>query len=416
LRENILKNKQIDKDTQTKTIIFLSKAKNIINDVINSSKNIDNNNENNSLISELKNINKNLKNISQQPSEISSEYNSSNSLQNNKYYSEYKLSKTKLVEDTSIQEREFQPYIQSYQSEHYQGILNPLKKRIVYKNIVINTEFRDNYYNSTSTNFSIFLPTQFNNVIEMKLSNIEFPNYYYTVSKAYGNNFFNITVNDKLKTVIIPDGMYDMVSITTAINTALSYLGAPFNSVNFNVDIAESTIITSYLVGTGRMFVGPKDNTITSIELNFQLDINGNPDFNTQLLLKLGWILGFRNGKYVESLNYISEAPINTNGTKYIYLILDDYNNNVIKNYYGLLNSSILNNNILGIFCLLDTKPYSFYNDNLSTNNSAPPRVYLGPVNIYNMNIQVTDEYGRIIDLNNTDFSFTLTLTCLYDI
>jgi hypothetical protein len=44
------------------------------------------------------------------------------------------------------------------------------------------------------------------------------------------------------------------------------------------------------------------------------------------------------------------------------------------------------------------------------------PREYFGPVNLYAMNIQLLDEYGRIVDLNNMDFSFCLTLTITYDI
>ena len=36
--------------------------------------------------------------------------------------------------------------------------------------------------------------------------------------------------------------------------------------------------------------------------------------------------------------------------------------------------------------------------------------------NINNLNIQLLDEYGRILDLNNTDYSFCLTLQSSYDI
>jgi hypothetical protein len=32
------------------------------------------------------------------------------------------------------------------------------------------------------------------------------------------------------------------------------------------------------------------------------------------------------------------------------------------------------------------------------------------------MNIQLLDEYGRVVDLNNMDFSFCLTLVTAYDI
>jgi len=44
------------------------------------------------------------------------------------------------------------------------------------------------------------------------------------------------------------------------------------------------------------------------------------------------------------------------------------------------------------------------------------PREYYGPVNIQNMNVQLLDGYGRVVDLNNMDYSFCLTMTIVYDI
>ena len=44
------------------------------------------------------------------------------------------------------------------------------------------------------------------------------------------------------------------------------------------------------------------------------------------------------------------------------------------------------------------------------------PREYFGPVNLSAMNIQLLDEYGRIVDLSNMDFSFCLNLSVVYDL
>jgi hypothetical protein len=46
----------------------------------------------------------------------------------------------------------------------------------------------------------------------------------------------------------------------------------------------------------------------------------------------------------------------------------------------------------------------------------ATPREYFGPVNVQNLTIQLLDEYGRIVDLNNMDYSFCLSLVTVYDI
>ena len=42
-------------------------------------------------------------------------------------------------------------------------------------------------------------------------------------------------------------------------------------------------------------------------------------------------------------------------------------------------------------------------------------REYFGPVNIQRLEIKLYDEYGRILDLNNMDWSFTLNLDILYN-
>jgi hypothetical protein len=42
-------------------------------------------------------------------------------------------------------------------------------------------------------------------------------------------------------------------------------------------------------------------------------------------------------------------------------------------------------------------------------------REYFGPVSLQSVNIQLLDDYGRIVDLNS-DYSFCITLTTSYDI
>ena len=44
------------------------------------------------------------------------------------------------------------------------------------------------------------------------------------------------------------------------------------------------------------------------------------------------------------------------------------------------------------------------------------PRRYFGPVDIQRLRVQLYDDFGRILDLNKSDFSFVLNLKVLYDI
>jgi hypothetical protein len=384
LRENIMKNTEINKDTQIKTVNFLVKAKTILLNNYKQDKN-----------PELQ-------------QKILDFYNTS-----------YELKSTKLEDQDEhmVQVRPDKPYLSSYPSEFFPGVINPLKKRSIKKNLNIDTRFRENYFSSPSTDFHFSLPINFDNVLQMQLTSLELPTTYYNVSKQYGNNFFSITVTTASGTstsvVTIPDGNYTYEGIVNIINTQLSNLGAPFDQVVFLLNINNNS-------GSGQMMVGinssppPPPITITSLSLNFQADRFGIDDRSMPLPLKFGWMLGFRNGIYENNLNYVSEGVVDVTGPRYIYLVVDDHNNNVNNGFYSAFNSSLLNNNILARISL-----QSRFFDVQITNNLnivTNPREYFGPVNIQNINIQLLDEYGRVLDINNMDYSFCLTLITAYDI
>jgi hypothetical protein len=383
LRENIMKNTEINKDTQIKTVNFLVKAKTILLNNYKSDKNPE---------------------LQQKILEF---YNTS-----------YELKSTKLEdqEEHMVQVRPEKPYLSSFPSEFFPGVINPLKKRTIKKNLNIDTRFRDNYFSSPSTDFNFALPINFDNVLQMQLTSLELPTTYYNVSKQYGNNFFSITATTASGTstsvVTIPDGNYTYNGIVNIINGQLSNLGAPFDQIVFLLNINNNS-------GSGQMMVGinsspPPPITITSFSLNFQADRFGIDDRSTPLPLKFGWMLGFRNGIYENNLNYVSEGVVDVTGPRYIYLVVDDHNNNVNNGFYSAFNSSLLNNNILARISL-----QSRFFDVQITNNLnivTNPREYFGPVNIQNINIQLLDEYGRVLDINNMDYSFCLTLVTAYDI
>jgi hypothetical protein len=124
--------------------------------------------------------------------------------------------------------------------------------------------------------------------------------------------------------------------------------------------------------------------------------------------------MGFREGYYENNVSYVSEGIIDFVGTKYIYLVVDDFNNSVNDGFYGAFTSSILNKNILARISLQGSV-FSV----LSQNNFiliTTPRQYFGPVDIQKLQIQLLDEYGRILNLNNMDYSFCLTFQTIYDL
>ena len=368
LRDNIMNDKNVDKETQQKTTSFLDKAiKTLIKDVSSES-------ENSGKQTKLKQI----------------------------YLED--------PEEHMVQEKPLTPYVFSYPSEYFPGTINPLKRRVRKENLIIDTRFRENYYNSSPTNFNFQLPMVIENVVEMQLSTIELPTTYYTISKQLGTNYFTVTVDGVSNIVEIPNGNYNPDGMINAINFALSRFGGQFNYVTFSININGNNGSGQTIVGISPSYTG----SAFSIELNFQLDRFGNEDRNTPLPLKLGWMLGFRNGVYINNENYVSEGIVDLTGPKYLYLVIDDFLSNVNNSFYSAFNSSILNRNIIARITT-QAPNFSIFSEN-NLNLITLPREYFGPTNLNNFQIQLLDEYGRIVDLNNMDFSFCLNLTLQYDI
>lgn len=305
------------------------------------------------------------------------------------------------------------PYGQSSPSEFYQGTINPLNKRILRQNINIDTRFRENYYTSSAANFHVDLPLRLTEVVSLQLSALELPNTFYVISQVFGNNFFVLEISGEEPLVVtIPDGNYDALGLQNYINNFLGGTGVPvaYNSIQFLADA--NTGSSGGQGGSGKMVVGSTSGTL-NFSINFLTDRYGNDDRQTPLPLKLGWLMGFREGYYENNTTYVSEGIINLLGPRYIYLVVDDFNNSVLDGFYGAFTSSILNKNILARISLQGSVFNYLSKDNFPL--ISTPRQYFGPVDIQKLQIQLLDEYGRILNLNNMDYSFCLTFQTIYD-
>ena len=313
-----------------------------------------------------------------------------------------------VVGNHMVEDRPKDPYLQSYPGKYFSGVVNPIKKRVRQLNLNIDSKFRDNYYSTIPTNFNFFLNQQINNVLQMELSTIEIPSSVYVISKQTGNNFFYIDLPDSNESQLIEiqSGNYDLTGFETELNNQLSIIGAPYSDIRFQIYKQGDN-------GTGQMMVGLATGvTPFNFNLDFQKNISGVNTESTPLMLKLGWIMGFRNGLYTKNTNYLSEGIVDLLGPKYLYLVIDDFNTSVNNNFYAEFNSSLLNKNILERLSLNAGIDYKYQLINITNT----PREYFGPVNINNFNVQLLDTYGRLVDLNNMDFSFCLNLTIEYDI
>lgn len=318
-----------------------------------------------------------------------------------------------------------QEYGVSLLAGQYLGTLNPLGKRFIRKFLSVDTRFRDNYLSTPSTNCSFNLPIAFNSVLSMLLTSIEIPNSFYVISRQYNNNHFSIRAGNEKIIYIIPDGNYtnedfvDFLNNYAANNGYTAFTNPLLHYMAFSINILGAPSTRGS--GSGQFIIGikssyPDSSTPFEFSVNFDEDINGNPDAGTPFNMKLGWKMGFRAGEYVGSSAYVSEGVVDLFGPRYCYLAINDYSNNVNNGFYGAFNNSILNNNILARMSIghFTKTAYNIYNWN-NKNSLSYSRQYFGPINISKLGIQLLDEFGRPMNLNNMDFSFCLLFEVLYD-
>jgi hypothetical protein len=315
-------------------------------------------------------------------------------------------------------------FIQSQPSEYYPGQLNPLNNRVIIKCLTIDSRFRDNVPTTKSSDFIVQLPLKLSKVVSMQLSSIEFPISFYGISASYGNNFLNISLDyivpPDITSVIsenriytIPDGNYNATDLINMLNSLLQGNTDPndqFKNIQFSVELNSSSS------GTGKVTIGIVSNieNIRNLGLSFSTDSEGDVNVTTPLTSRFGSNLGFINSSYTGSLSYTSESVIEPFGIRYFYLVIDDYNNSVNNHFVTAFNRSILNPNTLARIAVSGN-----YFSVLTTNDLkvvTEPREYFGPVDIQRLHIRVFDEYGRLLDMNNTNFSFCLTFKLLYNL
>ena len=129
---------------------------------------------------------------------------------------------------------------------------------------------------------------------------------------------------------------------------------------------------------------------------------------------KMGWMLGFRESLYTGSTSYTTKGQVEIIGPRYVYLLIDDYNSSSNVNFFSNKETNLLDGTIMGrislksgAFSIQSQNDFAVYGE---------PRYYYGPVNINRLDVKVIDEFGRLINLNGMDFSFTLQLTVKYDV
>jgi hypothetical protein len=312
----------------------------------------------------------------------------------------------------TLNKAEYLNPIETYPTNIARSMLNNLKRKTICQTVILNSMYREDYLNTSPSDFSIVLPYQFKNVLSVRLSSVQLPNVIYCISKQNKTNFLYIfeETTQIEGTVEIPDGNYGACDFVAVLESAI------------NTQLATGTRFTvGFDAVSGKLTIA---NSVNAFSMTFLMDADTNyiavPEYRqinsvaiTEVYKKLGWIMGYRKAEYNGESSYTTEGIYNGASAEYIYFVLNDFNKSQSQNIIGMFSRSLIGDNILAMI------PLTSDSFNVCFDNGADfiekKREYFGPVNIQRLKIQLLNQFGEVVDLNNMDFSFSLEMELGYD-
>jgi hypothetical protein len=428
----------------------------------------------------------------------------------------------------------------NFNVEVAQDSLNPNLKNTITRLINLDSQFRQstNGAENSTTDYTLDLSDTLKDALSIKLYSYQIPYSWYLIDRAYGNNCLWISDGSFNIPITMPNGNYNPSQFVTTLNRAFSENSFVFSDISgsfpYPSNISANNLpvyynsndgkITLFLNGGKYVKNGVTQFTMSPTTIISFFDFTGLLQCATRCVNKsrhvnqtLGWLMGYRMPyNRVDPSGNIAPCVLDTFGTKYLILVVDDYNQNHVNNslvsitqlsntlkmpsYYspdipytclspeqqqsnlqlliaGETFQSIIdgqgNNSDNGLLIadkyesdytptqivvpsaprtLTQSQLYSINEINKNRNNNtnyrskAPTnsdilavvpvkqagqqtgtllvefggslqdnkRVYFGPVNIERMAVRLLDDKGNILNLNGSDWCFTLICECLY--
>ena len=237
-----------------------------------------------------------------------------------------------------------------------QDSLNPNLKNTINRFVNLDSQFRQytSGADSTSTDYTLDLSDTLKNTLQLSLYSYQIPFSWYVIDTAYGNTCFWIvdTSSNTAISISVPPGNYTQTAFQTQLNASFlqagftfpARIGPPSLPVNtpvyYNPNNGKitlflmdgsfndpSSILPSFTINQTTVIIFYDFTGVLQCEVTCKS--NNTHYFNNTL----GWIMGYR-------LPYITVEPsgntapsiLDLNGTKYLILVLDDYNQNHVNN------------------------------------------------------------------------------------
>jgi len=247
-----------------------------------------------------------------------------------------------------------------------QDSLNPNLKNTITRFVNLDSQFRQytSGAESSSTNYTFDLSDTLKNALSLSLYSYQIPFSWYVIDEAYGNTCFWVvdTSSNNTIPVSVPSGNYSQTGFQTQLNTSFQNAGFSTPAVSGYVEAnnpvyynSNNGKITLFLYdgsyndpeGVLTSFTITSETSIVFYDFTgiLQCNVSCASNINHYFNNTLGWIMGYK-------LPYINIDPsgntassvLDLNGTKYLILVLDDYNQNHVNN--SLVSISQYSNNL----------------------------------------------------------------------
>ena len=243
----------------------------------------------------------------------------------------------------------------TYQVPVKQDSLNPNLKNTISRFINLDSQFRQytNGIDSVATDYTLDLSDSLKDALSLSVYSYQIPFSWYVIDDVYGNTCFwihdPVTMQDI--NIYVPPGNYSTTAFQTQLNTSFQDAGISTpavpaynllanNPVYYNANNGKITLFLNG--GTYTDPVDPSKNfTIDASCSIIFYDFTGylncfifcssksNHYFNNTL----GWIMGYRVPyENIDPKGNTGSSILDLNGTKYLILVIDDYNQNHVNN------------------------------------------------------------------------------------
>ena len=288
------------------------------------------------------------------------------------------------------------------------------------------------------------------------MTSIELPNYIYNIVDTDNRNQMYIetktlkSIPDTKNTITVPPGDYSRETLIATINNIMSNstTGLQYLVFDINAVTRRSIIRAKIPKDGGGMFYPFSDTNAVQYSPSFQYTLSF-PTYTAQSDLVscdnsptagtsqeiyrdgLGWTLGFRTASYTVSgadifaditsangtqYNYkaatVSEASYNDKLQDYIFIDVNDFNNNYVSDSIV----SATQQSYIGdtLFARIPMSTPSNLGLRMYMADFEPRRDYFGPVTIDRLHMKVLNKYGELVNLGGQDYSCIFEFSVRY--